>query len=157
MTPGFSCVYLLWMWLEGRWFRLPRWDWWPQCRMFTKTVIIADRCGHDEVLFWSAGAETGPTAWTATSIFCLKESFEACEFASLRFALMPNETTLLIYTVYATFKAGYVPVSPIQRFTLTKTRQRAACNQTNCSLINWLRPPNLSLLDVVQSHRRGLF
>lgn len=37
---------------------------------------------------------------------------------ALKFALMPNETMLLIYTVYAAFKAGNVPVSPIQRATL---------------------------------------
>lgn len=49
---------------------------------------------------------------------------------------MPNETTLLIYTVYATFKAGYVPVSPIERFTLTKTRQRSV--QSNKLLFDQL-------------------
>lgn len=70
-------------------------------------------------------------------IDCMDCGFNACQLLELGERLLLSHPTRqqLICTVYAIFTAGCVPVSPIQRFTLTKTRQRTPHNQAKVPLL----------------------
>lgn len=129
----FCGVYLPLVWLAGSWLRLPSGACWPQCRKFTPSSTHKDSSKTQKRATLSVYCRSLWT-WFDFSAALLaswmpvrrdvRHMNHACENSLHYGQCLSNEMTLLIYTVYATFKAGHVPVSLIQRFTLTKTSQR---------------------------------